>query len=94
MNLKDFKSGYFKQEYQYKSFLPEKINHTFTWDDSQINTFLEDATRALGELNAFTMIVPNVDISIQIHIAKEANTSSKIEGTKTQMDEVLTIKSR
>lgn len=92
MNIKDFKSGTLRQEYQYKSFIPEKINHTFTWDDPQINTMLEDATRALGELNAFTMIVPNVDIFIQMHITKEANTSSKIEGTKTEMDEVLIAK--
>ncbi len=92
MNLKDFKAGMLRQEYQYKSFLPEKINHTFTWDDPHINTMLEDATRALGELNAFTMIVPNVDIFIQMHITKEANTSSKIEGTKTEMDEVLIAK--
>ncbi len=94
MNLKDFKAGTLRQEYQYKSFLPEKINHTFTWDDPQINTMLEDATRALGELNAFTMIVPNVDMFIQMHIAKEANTSSKIEGTKTEMDEVLIAKNQ
>jgi Fic family protein len=94
MNIKNFKSGTLKQEYQYKSFLPEKINHTFTWDDPQINTMLENATRALGELNAFTMIVPNVDIFIQMHITKEANTSSKIEGTKTEMDEVLIAKER
>ncbi|MCK9492327.1 MAG: Fic family protein [Sulfurimonas sp.] len=92
MNLKDFKAGALQQEYKYKSFLPEMINHTFTWNDPQINTMLEDATRALGELNAFTMIVPNVDIFIQMHITKEANTSSKIEGTKTQMDEVLISK--
>jgi len=92
MNIKDFKAGTLRQEYQYKSFLPEKINHTFTWDDPQINTMLEDATRALGELNAFTMIVPNVDMFIQMHITKEANTSSKIEGTKTEMDEVLVAK--
>ena len=92
MNIKDFKSGTLRQEYQYKSFIPEMINHTFTWDDPQINTMLEDATRALGELNAFTMIVPNVDMFIQMHITKEANTSSKIEGTKTEMDEVLISK--
>lgn len=92
MNLKEFKSGTYRQEYQYKSFLPNKINHTFTWDDPQINTMLESATRALGELNAFTMIVPNVDIFIQMHITKEANTSSKIEGTKTEIDEVLISK--
>lgn len=94
MNIKDFKSGTLRQEYQYKSFLPEFINHTFTWDDPQINTMLEDATRALGELNAFTMIVPNVDMFIQMHITKEANTSSKIEGTKTEMDEVLIAKNQ
>jgi len=89
MNIKNYQSGTYKQQYQYQSFSPVKINETLTWDDPQINTMLEDATRALGELNAFTMIVPNVDIFIRMHIAKEANTSSKIEGTKTEMDEVL-----
>lgn len=92
MNIKNYQSGTYKQQYQYKSFSPVKINETLTWDDPQINTMLEDATRALGELNAFTMIVPNVDIFIRMHIAKEANTSSKIEGTKTEMDEVLASK--
>lgn len=92
MNIKNYTSGELRQEYQYKSFVPSMINHTFTWDEPQINTLLEDATRALGELNAFTMIVPNVDIFIQMHITKEANTSSKIEGTKTEIDEVLQSK--
>ncbi len=92
MNIANYISGRLRQEYQYKSFVPSMINHTFTWDDPQINTLLEDATRALGELNAFTMIVPNVDIFIQMHITKEANTSSKIEGTKTEIDEVLLAK--
>jgi len=94
MNIKNFQSGTYQQEYKYKSFLPNSINHTFVWDDPQINTMLEDATRALGELNAFTMIVPNVDIFIRMHITKEANTSSKIEGTKTEMDEVLSAKNQ
>jgi len=92
MNLKNYKSGTLKEQYQYKSFTPSAINHTFVWDDPEINTMLENATRALGELNAFTMIVPNVDIFIQMHITKEANISSKIEGTKTEIDEVIVTK--
>ncbi|MBU1669367.1 Fic family protein [bacterium] len=71
MNLKNYKSGTLKEQYQYKSFTPSTINHTFVWDDPKINTMLEDATRALGELNAFTMIVPNVDMFIQMHITKK-----------------------
>ena len=79
MNLKDFKSGVYRQQYQYKSFLPEKINHTWIWDDPKINVLLEKATQSLGELNAFSIIVPDVDVFIQMHIVKEAQASSKKE---------------
>ncbi len=89
MNLKDFKAGNWVQQTNYKSFSPAKINHTFVWDDPQINTLLENATRSLGELNAFTLIVPDVDLYIYMHIVKEASTSSRIEGTQTGMDEAL-----
>ena len=89
MNFKDFKSGTYKQQNQYKSFKPENINHTWIWDDPVINVLLEKATQALGELNAFSFIVPDVDLFIQMHIMKEAQASSRIEGTKTEMDEAL-----
>lgn len=89
MNLKNFKSGVFKQQYQYKSFTPTPVNHLWVWDDPKINTLLEQATRALGELNAFSLIVPDVDLFIRMHIVKEANTSSRIEGTATNMEEAV-----
>lgn len=89
MNFSKFKAGIYKQQYQYKSFSPEKINTTWIWDDPILNILLEKATRKLGELNAFTLIVPNIDLFIQMHIIKEANTSSKIEGTQTNIDEAL-----
>lgn len=90
MKFEEFKSGTWKQQFQYKSFMPERVNREWSWEDPRINVLLEDATRALGELNAYTRIVPDVDLFIQMHIRKEANTSSRIEGTKTEIeDDVL-----
>ena len=89
MDIKDFIAGTYKQQYKYKSFSPNKINHTYIWSDASINTLLEEANILLGQLDAYTKIVPNVDLFVQMHITKEANTSSRIEGTKTEMDEAL-----
>jgi Fic family protein len=89
MNLRDYKSGHLTQQYQYKSFTPTKINHPFTWDDPKINLLLADANKKIGELNAFSLYVPDIEIFIQMHVAKESVTSSKIEGTKTEIDEVF-----
>jgi len=54
MNLKNYTSGNWRQQYQYKSFLPSFINQEWTWDDPRINTLLEQTTQAIGELNAFS----------------------------------------
>lgn len=89
MKFEDFKSGVYQTQYQYKSFLPTTINHEWTWEDARINVLLEQATKALGELNAFSIIVPNVDLFIRMHVIKEANTSSRIEGTKTEIDDMV-----
>ncbi len=89
MNFKDFVSGSWVEQYQYKSFSPTPVDHAWTWNDPQINTLLEEAMRALGELNAFSLIVPDVDLFIQMHVVKEASTSSRIEGTQTEIDEAL-----
>ena len=89
MKFEEFKSGTYKNQFQYKSFLPSKINHQWTWDDPRINLLLEKAAQTLGELNAFSRIVPNVDLFIRMHILKEANTSSRIEGTKTEIEDVV-----
>jgi len=89
MKFEDFKAGSWVQQYQYKSFAPIPINQEWNWEDPVINTLLERASRALAELDAFTLIVPDVDLFIQMHITKEANNSSRIEGTQTQMDEAV-----
>lgn len=89
MKFEEFISGNNTQQYQYKSFLPTTINRPWTWEDPRINVLLESATKALSELNAFSLIVPDVEMFIRMHVIKEANTSSRIEGTRTEMDEAV-----
>ena len=89
MKISEYISGKYEQQYEYKSFLPERINHAWHVDEPELVTLLDDANRLLGELNAFSQLVPDVDFFIKMHIAKEATTSSRIEGTRTNMEEAL-----
>jgi len=89
MKLETYEAGRWQQRYQYKSFEPVLVNQEWTWEDATINTLLEQANRALGELNAFSLIVPDIDLFIEMHVVKEAQTSSRIEGTQTGIDEAL-----
>ncbi len=89
MKFETFSPGHWQPRYQYKSFEPVPVNHDWTWEDPVVNTLLEQANRMLGELNAFSLIVPDIDLFIEMHVVKEAQTSSRIEGTQTGIDEAL-----
>ena len=89
MDIQKFKAGTLKKQYGYSSFSPSLINHSWLVNDAKINNLLSNADRKLGELNAFSMLIPDVDFFIKMHITKEATTSSRIEGTQTSMEEAL-----
>ena len=87
--MKNFIAGIYRQQREYKSFSPSFINRHFAWENRQIDLLVEQAAKLLGELNAYAEITPDVDFSIPMSIAKEAMDSNLIEGTKTELDEVV-----
>ncbi len=89
MDTKNFISGTYKQQYQYKSFLPSPVNVDWEVSDNILIRLLSEADIKLGELNAFSQLVPDVDFFIKMHVSKEATISSRIEGTQTNIADVL-----
>lgn len=90
IQIEKFKAGNkVKQDNLYYSFIPTFINTTWKWDNPEINILLEKANLELGGLNSFSDLIPNIDVYIKMHIRAEANKSSRIEGTKTSMEEDL-----
>lgn len=89
MDMNTFRSGVYQDRGDYKLFLPTLVNHSWEWTDAELNILLEQASSELGSLNAFSDLIPNIDIYIRMHIKTEANKSNKIEGTKTSIEEDL-----
>jgi Fic family protein len=90
IKLENYTSGHFeKGAGGYTYFVPAEINSQWHWTNPEINSLLEIAAIKLGELNSYARLVPNIDLFIQLHVTKEAVVSSRIEGTKTNMDEAF-----
>ena len=90
--MKNFKSGTYINQGYYKSFQPNLINNPWVIENMEIVTLLSKADRMLGRLDMYSEHIPNIDLFISMHIMKEATQSSKIEGTQTNMEEVLMSK--
>ena len=89
MKLEEYKSGKYIKINDYKAFIPSKINYNWGWDNTKLNKLLAEANRQIGELNAYSLLIPNVDLYIKMHVKIEANKSSRIEGTRTTVEEDL-----
>ncbi|MBK7128295.1 MAG: Fic family protein [Crocinitomicaceae bacterium] len=94
MNIKDFKSGRHITQDGYKSFLPEKVNKEWVVNSAKVSTLLEEATSKVSALNSYSLMIPDADIFIRMHIVKEATTSSKIEGTQTHIEDAVLSKNQ
>lgn len=87
--MKNFKAGTYINQGYYKSFQPELINKQLLIDNMEVLQLLSKADRELGRLDMYSNYIPNVDLFISMHVAKEAIQSSRIEGTQTNIDDAL-----
>ena len=73
---------------EYLAFVPNPLPPTLTLDISTINR-LSAADRALGELNGIGQMLPNPHLLIGPFLRREAVLSSRIEGTQTDLTQLL-----
>ncbi len=89
MDIKKFSAGKWLKAGDYRRFLPGTINHPWEIADAKLNRKIETVSLRLGELNSFAKFVPNIDLFIQSYVMKEAVTSSRIEGTRTSIEQAF-----
>jgi len=87
--MKNFQSGRYVKQNNYKSFQPNLINRAWALDNMELIQLLGQADRELGRLDMYSNHIPSIDLFISMHVLKEATQSSKIEGTQTNMEEAL-----
>lgn len=89
LKMKTFKAGNYINQGTFKSFQPNKINQQWQIENMEVLNLLSQADRQLGRLDMYSEYIPNIDLFISMHVLKEATQSSKIEGTKTNIQDAL-----
>jgi len=87
--MERFNPGKYVNQDQYMSFQPSTINRQWSIVSPEIITLLSQADRQLGRLDMFSNYIPSIDLFISMHILKEATKSSRIEGTRTNIEEAI-----
>ena len=90
--MQKFTAGSYVNQGTYKAFIPTPIYRQWQVSDMKLINLLAHTERLLGKLDMYSHCIPNINLFISMHIAKEANQSSKIEGTQTNIDDVLMAK--
>jgi Fic family protein len=72
-----------------KAFSRKKINRQWELENMELISMLSLADRQIGRLDMYSEYIPDINLFISMHVLKEATQSSKIEGTKTKIEEAL-----
>lgn len=87
MKLENYRAGEYVRKEGYKAFILSKINYSWSWEEAEMNKLLAEASRMLGELNAYSILIPNADTYLKTFVKIEANKSSKIDEVNTKIED-------
>lgn len=87
--MNKFKSGQYISQGFYKSFQPPLINRQWEFTDMELLSLLSQADQEIGRLDMYSNYIPNADLFILMHVVKEATSSTRIEGTQTNIDQAV-----
>src|SRR3546814_7488215 len=81
---------YVRQASHYSAFVPEPLPPTppLKWD-SELQTLLSKADRALGRLDGSIQTLPDPDLFVFMYVRKEDVLSSQIEGTQSSLNDMM-----
>ena len=88
IKLSTYQSGQFLERQGYKVFAPKQVNDSWLIDDPEVLALSAAAHHALGRLDAFGTLLKDIDTFTKLIVVKEATESSRIEGTRTEVEEV------
>lgn len=73
----------------YKAFIPPVLPPNPLVDIKALYPLIEQATQAVGQLNAMAAVIPSTNLFIYMYVRKEALLSSQIEGTQSSLSDLL-----
>ncbi len=81
---------YVSQPTGYRAFVPAPLPPAPPLEfDAELVTLLSRADQAIGRLDGISRIVPNTELFVETYVRQEAVLSSRIEGTRSTLDDVL-----
>ncbi|MCL2041129.1 MAG: Fic family protein [Bacteroidales bacterium] len=86
--MKNFSAGKTVNQGYYKAFIPNMINKNWEINDMDMLCLLSRADHLLGKMDTYSEYV-DIELYLEMHIAKEATQSSRIEGTQTHFEEAF-----
>ena len=62
IRVEKFNPGTYRNQGDFKSFIPTMVNDQWGWESGQINHLLSIADKELGGLNTYSELIPDIEI--------------------------------